>query len=203
MLTRTSTTLLKSLLREPADQRAWQELCARFGPAVFRFARRRGLGEAEADEVLSETLQVLFEAYRARRYQRAKGRLRTWVFGIANNKVHEMRRKLRKDHQVSSLDDLVQDPAAQPAGETAPPPDPYFDADVDRSLAWQCLDAVRKRVAPLTYQAFDLYVIKGRTPQDVAKILGIDKDAVYVAKSRVISSARREYEKITSERREV
>ena len=76
MLTRTSTTLLKSLLREPADQRAWQGLGARCGPAVFRFARRRGLGEAEADEVLSETLEVLFEAYRAGRYTRSKGRHR-------------------------------------------------------------------------------------------------------------------------------
>jgi len=196
MLSRTSTTLLNSLLDEPADQRAWRRLCTRYGPAVFRFARRRGLSESEADEVLADTLQVLYETYRAGRYERAKGRLRTWVFGIAMNKVLEMRRRLQKDRGLTSLDDLGRDAGADS-------PDPQFDADVEQALAWQCLEAVRARVAPLTYQAFDLYVIKGRSAQDVARILGIDRDAVYVAKSRVVSSARREYERLTAGDQEV
>ena len=113
-----------------------------------------------------------------------------------------MRRKRRRDHQVSSLDDWGEDPPAKSAGETVASIDPDFDGDVDRSLAWQCLDAVRRRVAPLTFQAFDLYVIKDRSAQDVAKMLGIGKDAVHVAKSRVISLARREYEKLTGEDQE-
>jgi len=40
-------------------------------------------------------------------------------------------------------------------------PDVQFDSDVEGATAWQCLDMVRTRVAPLTYQAFDLYVLKG------------------------------------------
>ena len=81
--------------------------------------------------------------------------------------------------------------------------DPEFEVDVERTLAWQCLDAVRSRVAPLTYQAFDLYVLKGRAPKDVAKTLGIDTDAVYVAKSRVLSYARRAFEQLQSQTDEV
>ncbi len=83
------------------------------------------------------------------------------------------------------------------------PGDAAFDEDVERTLAWQCLETVRKRVAPLTYQAFDLYVMKGGPPDEVAKFLGIDASAVYVAKSRVLSSARREYEKLRTQDREV
>ena len=223
MLGRTSTTLLNSLIEEPADQRAWRTFCERYGPAIYRFARRRGLSEADAEEVLSATLTAFFEAYRAGRYDRSRGRFRTWLFGIAMNKVHETRRaygrafptskdmghpaygrpsptsKDRGHPAMGHLEDGMgrQDELAEEPG------DPEFEVDVERTLAWQCLDAVRTRVAPLTYQAFDLYVLKGRTPKDVAKTLGIDTSAVYVAKSRVLSYARREFEQLQSQIDEV
>lgn len=194
MLTRTSTTLLNSLLEESTDQQAWRTVCDRYGPPIFRFARRQGLGEADADDVLSETLVTLFELYRGGRYDRGRGRFKTWVFGIAQNKVREARRRLRA-------------PGAQAAGHLediqCETQDPDFDADVERTMAWQCLEAVRMRVAPLTYQAFDLYVLKGRRAEDVARMLGIPTGAVYVAKSRVLSSARREYEQLCAGDEEV
>ncbi len=93
MLSQTSTTLLNSLVEAPANQAAWRTFCERYGPAVFRFARRRGLSESDADEVLSETLMAAFEAHRQKRYDRSRGRFRTWLFGIANNKVRETRRR--------------------------------------------------------------------------------------------------------------
>lgn len=196
MLSQTSTTLLNSLLKEPADQAVWQTFCERYGPAVFRFARRRGLDETDSDEVVSDTLATFFEAYRAGRYDRTRGRLRTWVFGMAMNKVRELRRRGARDRPVDSLEHMATEPATESA-------DPDFDADVERTLAWQCLEVTRRRVAPLTYQAFDLYAIKGRPAQDVARMLGIDPSMVYVAKSRVLSHARAEYQKLRAQDEEV
>jgi RNA polymerase sigma-70 factor (ECF subfamily) len=210
MLTQTSTTLLNSLLEEPADQRAWRAFCDRYGPAVFRFARRQGLSEADADEVLADTLATVFEAYRAGRYDRGRGRFKTWVFGIAMNKVREFRRGRRRDGvSLEALEGRTQ-------GEVAPPvsmdrghptdvesPDAEFETDLERTLAWQCLESVRTRVASLTYQAFDLYAVKERSAEDVARLLGIDIGAVYVAKSRVLSMARRQREKLAGAEHEV
>jgi len=62
LLSRTSTTLLNSLLEQPANEAAWSRFARRFGPAIYRFARRKGLSEVEADEVLSGTLAAFFEA---------------------------------------------------------------------------------------------------------------------------------------------
>jgi len=210
MLGRTSTTLLNSLIEEPADQRAWHTFCDRYGPAIYRFARRRGLSEADAEEVLSATLTAFFEAYRSGRYDRSRGRFRTWLFGIAMNKVHETRRAYGRRESTVSLSEetehnSIDSPIRLRRQEMGHPEvdDPEFELDVERTLAWQCLDTVRTRVAPLTYQAFDLYVLKGRTPKDVAKTLGIDTNAVYVAKSRVLSYARREFELLQSQTDEV
>lgn len=202
MLTQTSTTLLNSLLEQPGDQAAWRTVCDRYGAAVFRFARRRGLSEADADDVLSETLAALFEAYRAGRYDRERGRFRTWVFGIAMNKVHDARRRLGRSLALPEGAGRAV-PADSITDAAADASDRDFDADVERTLAWQCLEAVRARVAPLTYQAFDLYAVKGRSPEDVARILGVEVGAVYVAKSRVLAAARREYEKLRAADQEV
>lgn len=196
MLSRTSTTLLNSLMDDPTDQSAWRTVCDRYGPAIFRFARRRGLDETEADDVLAETLLALLQAYRAGRYDRGRGRFKTWVFGIALNKVREARRRLTRHRSPEPMNDAD----AEPPGEA---PDADFGDDVERTLAWQCLEAVRRRVAPLTYQAFDLYAVKGRRAEYVARMLGIDTGAVYLAKSRVLRSARREYEKLRAQDQEL
>lgn len=195
MLPTTSTTLLNSLLEEPTDQRAWRTFCGRYGPAVFRFARRQGLGDSNAEEIVADTLAAFFEGYGAGRYDRSRGRFKTWVFGIALNKVRELRRRKKQqaDEPIERIEDNIR----------AVSPEDEFNTDVDRTLAWECLDAIRTRVAPLTYQAFDLYALKGRPAGDVAKLLGIDTSAVYVAKSRVLSRARHDYEELRKQDQEV
>lgn len=203
MLTRTSTTLLNSLLHDPVDQRAWRTVCERYGPAIYRFARRKGLSENDADEVLAETLAALFAAYSAGRYDRQRGAFKTWVFGIAMNKVREARRRLGPKNLGDVRTAVANHTQDQSFAEFEDCADPEYDADVDAMLARQCLEEVRRRVAPLTYQAFDLYVVKGRRAHEVARMLGIDTSAVYVAKSRVVSSARREYEKLSEQDQEV
>ena len=196
MLPTTSTTLLNSLLEEPANERAWRTFCGRYGPAVFRFARRQGLGESNAEEIVADTLAAFFEGYGAGRYDRSRGRFKTWIFGIALNKVRELRRRREKAQADESIERIEDNTGAETQ-------DDEFDADVDHTLAWECLDAIRTRVAPLTYQAFDLYALKDRPAGDVARLLGIETSAVYVAKSRVLSRARREYEELRKQDQEV
>ncbi len=196
MLPTTSTTLLNSLLEEPANQQAWRTFCTRYGPAIFRFARRKALGESDAEEVVADTLTAFFEAYGAGRYDRARGRFKTWVFGIASNKVRETRRRLDKNRGTEPAGQIEQQTTVRSTVVE-------FEADVDHTLAWECLEAGRTRVAPLTYQAFDLYALKGRAAEEVAKLLGIETSAVYVAKSRVLSRARREYEELRKQDEEV
>jgi len=209
MLTQTTTTLLNSLLNDPPQQAAWRTVYERYGPAVYRFALRHGLNEEQAEEAVAATMAALFEAYRAGRYDRHRGRFRTWVFGIAMNKVRETRRRYASPVSVAAEANLSRATGATAAvtsgvarTDRAPTPDEQFEADVDRALAWQCLDAVRRRVSPLTYQAFDLYVLKDKPARDVARTLGIEVSAVYVAKTRVLSMARKEYERLCEADRE-
>src|SRR5262245_30445388 len=52
----TSTTLLRRLQHEPADQEAWAEFVRRYGPQVYRWCRRWRLQEADAEDVTQAVL---------------------------------------------------------------------------------------------------------------------------------------------------
>jgi DNA-directed RNA polymerase specialized sigma24 family protein len=47
------------------------------------------------------------------------------------------------------------------------------------------LDVVRREVTPETYQAFELVAIRGLSGEQAAKITGLSRNAVYLARKRV------------------
>lgn len=82
--------------------------------------------------------------------------------------------------------------------ETIPDPHPGPDAvfEAEFETQWQtaalddALDEIRREVDPGTFQAFDLYVRKNVPPRRVAKMLSMTRNAVYLAKNRVMARLR-------------
>ena len=79
----TTTTALLRGLKNAEDAEAWAELEARVRPIVFALARRMGLDGNAAADVAQETLVTFLCLYRDGRYERERGRLGSWIVGIA------------------------------------------------------------------------------------------------------------------------
>jgi DNA-directed RNA polymerase specialized sigma24 family protein len=94
--TTTSLTLLEGL-RDPANQDAWQRFFDRYQPIVIGFAIKLGLTDADAQDASQNTMVSFVEAYRQGAYDRRKGRLRSWLFGIACRKVKDIQRARRNE----------------------------------------------------------------------------------------------------------
>ena len=54
------------------------------------------------------------------------------------------------------------------------------------------LERIESEVTPSTWQAFRRVVVEGRDEETVAAELGLSVNAVFIAKSRVLSRLRRE-----------
>lgn len=185
LATRTSTALLAGL-RDASNTAAWGAWVERYRPLLVRYARRVGLSEADAEDVAQGALLAFSVAYREGRYDRERGRLRSWLYGIAVNKVREAQRQRRE----------------QQAADTAVAKALFVDLEAPDALAesweeeWrdavlrQCLDEVRREVESRTFQAFVEVAREGRTPEEVAVELGMTRDAVYAAKRRVLRRIR-------------
>jgi RNA polymerase sigma-70 factor (ECF subfamily) len=179
----TTTTLLSSL-REPGNQIVWSEFDARYRPIILGIARRIGLCEADAADVAQETLTRFTTQFRADKYDRSKGRLRSWMLGIARNCIVDLHRRVvtrRERRGDSALVQVCDDEL-----------DEHWDAERQRVIFEAGMAELRRetRLDEQTIQAFELVAVAHRPPAEVAAELGISVDSVYAAKNRCIAKLR-------------
>lgn len=180
----TRTSLLDGL-RDPGNDRIWTEFFRRYGPIVRGFARKLHLRDHEADDAVQETMVTFVTKYRQGDYDRDKGRLRSWLCGLANHKIrHIMERRIQRERHALGHDDGYEPLEAIPAeDETAK----LWEAEWRKVVIRRCLELIRDETDPIRLRAFELYVLQGWTADDVAEELGITRNMVYLSKSRVLA----------------
>lgn len=180
----TSTSLLEGLL-DPKNDRVWTEFFDRYGPIVRGFARKLGLREHETDDAVQETMVTFVTKYRQREYDRQKGRLRSWLCGLAHHKIrHIHERRMRREHQAAGEGD------DRPPLESIPDQDrttELWDAEWRSAVIRRCLDQIQDETDPMQLRAFELYALQGWTADEVAEELSISRNMVYLSKSRVLA----------------
>lgn len=191
----TTSTVLTSL-RDFENHAAWDAFVSRFHDPIRRFAHSIGLVDADAEDVAQETLAAFAEGFRAGRYDRSKGRLSQWLFGIAYRKAQDERRRasIRPGSGSSEVALL-----AERATPTESDLSAIWDRQWEQSVLEQCLARVRREVEPATFEAFDLVVRQDLDAAAAAASLGLPIKSVYNAKHRVlrrIRELRHEFESI-------
>ncbi len=184
MITRTTTAMLEDLTDSTNDQ-AWREFDARFRPILIAFARKLGLGDADAADVAQETLARVVKSYRAGKYDRTRGRLHSWIVGIAQHCIHDHRATgaaRREQRGVSAIIDLPQrDRLAE-----------LWDQQCEREILQQALRTLgtETRTDARTIRAFELFALRHQPPEEVARDLGMTTNDVYLAKHRCLKRLR-------------
>ena len=186
----TRTSLLEGLER-PENRTVWRQFVDRYRPPILRYAQNRfGLNSHDAEEAAQETLAVFADAYRQGRYDREKGRLRSWLFGIATNKIRELVRKRAGNQEHQQL---------RPTSGTGfisriPADDAELEEMWKEEWRWavyqQCLIEVQAHFAPQTLDAFRLFARQGMPAKEVAAVLGMTENAVYLAKHKILKRIR-------------
>ncbi len=180
----TTTTLLRQL-GEPSNEPAWREVDARFRPLVLGLARRMGLDEDDSGEVAQETLVQFYRDYRAGKYDRAQGRLRAWLIGIARHRIADLRRRkaVQHHHHGDSVLKVLPDEAELSA---------LWEEEARQVLMARALDELdhETKLSPRTRTAFRRHVLEQRSPEEVAAELGVAVRVVYVAKHRCLARLR-------------
>jgi RNA polymerase sigma-70 factor (ECF subfamily) len=182
----TTSTVLDGLC-DFDDRTTWQRFAERFRRPIVSFARGMGLNSAEAEDAAQETLLAFAKALRGGRYDRSKGRLSKWLFGIAYRQALNARRARGRGPVRPAGGGVTSIIAAIPdktrAGET-------WDIEWERAVLDRCIKQVRREVAENTFRAFDLIVRKNKSTDEAAEALGMSRAAVYTAKHRVLKRVR-------------
>lgn len=178
-----TTTTMLDRLRDGNDHSAWSSFMERFRAPIAAFSQKMGLRAADADDVTQETMIAFLESYRQDAYQRGRGRLSHYLFGIAHNKILAARRKIAtREAQVSLAEDGTSFWSALPDSAAA---QDLWEKEWRQTILAQCLEQASREVSPQTFEAFRLVVFGGKSPADVAVELGMTRNAVFIAKHRV------------------
>ena len=82
----TRVTLL-ARLKDGADADAWREFVHLYGPVVYGFARKRGLQDADAADLMQEVLRSVARNAGRMEYDPKRGTFRGWLNTVTRNNV--------------------------------------------------------------------------------------------------------------------
>ena len=184
-----TTSHLLDGLKDPANQAVWQAYVGRYRPLVIQYGIRLGLSATDAEDAAQLSLIEFCSSYQANKYDRSRGRLRDWLFGIARNQVLNYRRRhLHRGPMLigdgSSGTDFFN---ALPDEESLTQ---VWEEEWRQAVLQQCLATVRAEVEPRTFEAFELFALKELPADEVAGRLGMTANAVFGAKRRILRRIR-------------
>ena len=195
----TRTSLL-SRLKSLEDDTSWQEFFDLYWKLIYSVARRSGLHDADAREVVQETVISLSRSLPQFQYDRRKGSFRSWMYRQTHWRVLDhLRRQKRREAAImpasgsnTQLIESVPDPACGLS-------ESRWDEEWEQNLFDLALQRIRKNVSPKLYQIFDLYVVRELPVSDVMATLNVTRTQVYLTKHRFTKALRKEVERVRSE----
>jgi RNA polymerase sigma factor (sigma-70 family) len=184
----TSLTWLGRLTGEPTEG-DWKQLIYVYGPLLRAWLARAGVPFADHDDLSQEVLVTLVREVSGFE-RRGPGAFRAWLKTILHNRIRDyFRARANRAVAVGGSDAWNRlDELSEPDSALSK----LWDREYDEQLAARTLERVRVDFSQTTWEAFIRQVIEGRPALDVAKELGISRNAALVAKSRALSRIRAE-----------
>lgn len=187
----TRATLLADV-KSPENREAWEQFVVVYRPVIYRMARRRGMQDADAQDVTQTILVRIANAIG--HYEQKEGtRFRHWLRRVARNAI---------------LSAITRSPADAPAGGTvaqdllAEHPDGSSEADAEieteyrREQYLRAAAIVRTDVNAETWYAFELTAVQGKSCEEAAVELGKSVGTVYAARSRIMKRLSEQIERM-------
>lgn len=182
----TSHTLLEQVQSGP-DGLAWERWHAIYEPLIRGWLQRHNLVGADSDDVVQDVFAVVVRRLPEFHHNGRTGAFRNWLKTITINCLRDHWRRLRDHPKQQAATDALND-WADPNGSLGA----MWDREHDRHLLQKLLAMLEPDFAPETWQAFRQFVLEGRSATEVAAAVGITVNAVYIAKSRVLTRLRHE-----------
>ncbi len=180
----TSVSLLERL-KQPEAHKAWARFVNLYTPLLFYWARRLGLQEPDAADLVQDVFALLVVKLPEFNYKRDQS-FRGWLRRVLYN-------KWRKQKSRPGA------PATAGAGLLSGLAGPDQAADLDEAefrqqVTVRALQLMQEEFQPATWKACWETAVCGRSAAEVARELGVSVNAVYLARGRVLRRLRQELE---------
>ena len=171
---------LLSRLKCSDDSESWRVCFETYWKLIFNAARRAGLTEAEAEDVVQETLLTVARTIHDFNYNQKQGSFKGWLLKTTAWRVQDQFRK-RASGRLEFLADLPE--AIHPVIENGV--QQLWDSEWEQNLLSAAIERVKKQVSAKHFQIFDLAVIRQWSTARISAELDVNSSYVYITKHRV------------------
>ncbi len=176
------------------DRKHWQEFFDTYWKLIYAAARKSGLSEAEAQEVVQETVITVAKKVGKLAYDPARGSFKGWLLHITRWRIADQFRKRQPGDQWRGVSDgtrLTATIERVPDAEAADL-DALWEKEWQENLLAAAVQRVKKKVDAKQFQIFDCYVRRDWPAQKVAAELGVSVGQVYLAGHRITAVLKKE-----------
>lgn len=185
----TSISLIDRL-RTQGDEESWNRLVTIYSPLLKDWLERYQVQASDADDLVQEVMLAIAKDLQQFEHRGREGCFRSWMRAILVNRLRGFwRARARRPSTPGYLgieQQLVQLEDPTSALSQA------WNLEHDRYVLRQLLRLVEPHFSTKTWQAFYRVTFDDARPDAVAQELGLSVNAVFIARSRVLSRLRQE-----------
>jgi RNA polymerase sigma factor (sigma-70 family) len=177
---------LLSRLKETSADESWREFFETYWRLIYHNARKAGLSDEDAQEVVQETMVALTKNIAEFRYNPARCSFKTWLLNLTRWKILDRLRlneRVRKDQQ--NFRAQIQEKIER-----------AWEEDWRLNVTEEALRRVQEQARPRLVQAFATHIIQGRSAAETSELLRMSVPAVYLACYRIRRLIKKEALKI-------
>jgi RNA polymerase sigma factor (sigma-70 family) len=181
---------LLSRLKNFEDQESWQDFFNTYWRTIYGLAVQSGLSDAEAQDVVQETVISVVKHIPKFKYDPNRGSFKHWLLKMTRWRIIDQRRGRQK---AEPLPDRFEDELD--GGIEAPQRNEFeklWDQEWKDNLLTVALERVKVRIDPRQYQIFELCEVQKWPVARVASTLGITAARIYLTKHRVSAELKKE-----------
>lgn len=186
---------LLSRLKNSEDQESWRIFFDTYWKLIYTAARKAGLTDMEAQDVVQETLISVLRSMPGFKYRAVGGSFKAWLLRLTGWRIMDQFR--RRQRAIEILDERSDastgtseiDRMADPCGIAL---ESNWDEEWEANLVEVATERVKRKVDSKHYQIFDLYVLKKWPVLKVARTLKVNPGKVYLTKHRIGNLVKRE-----------
>ena len=192
---------LVSRLKNWQDQSSWQEFFDIYWKLIYGVARQTGLADAEAQDVVQETMFSVAKHMPAFKYDPAIGSFKAWLLNMARWRIIDQIRKRgpSAEHRPLFSENNSGTGTVEKVIDTNQGIDNWWETEWQKNLLDAAVAHVKRRLDPEKYQIFDVYVNKGWPAEKVAGKFGVSVGQVFTAKYRITKMIKKEVKRLEKE----
>ncbi|PYJ82062.1 MAG: RNA polymerase subunit sigma [Verrucomicrobia bacterium] len=184
-------------LKDREDQASWQEFFDTYWLLIYRVAKKAGLTDAEAQDIVQETVMAMANKLPGFIYDPKVCSFKTWMLRLTRWRIIDtLRKRLPQSAPAADSNGTATSALDRIPDESSLKLEAVWDDEWEKSLLTAALQRLKPLLKPEHYQIFDLYALRQLPVSQVAEIMGISAARVYLVKHRVAAKIRNEIKAI-------